>query len=278
MIVGPGSFISPDFDVADNVRIGANAQLTGRGTINDGVTIGHGTVIEGEAHIGAGSAIGHHVLITGRVRMGDANEIGHGCTIGGGPEHPEHLHSDGWIIINNRNVFRERCTVNMPTTEPETRIGSDNYLMHGVHIAHDCRVGNHVKFAPLVTIAGHVEIDDYAYLGLHVAVHQRMHVGRLCMVGMMSGVRRHLPPFATLVQTEFCKVNVKGLRLRGYSETEIEAIEAEYRLRNLTTSGLPEPSPCVSDIRQFLASHPADLTYMPNQGRQQNEWASIRPR
>jgi len=263
MIVGQGSFVSPDFDIAEDVEIGAGAQLSGSGTIGSGVRIGHGVVIEGEAHIGPGSLISHHALITGRVRMGENNQVGHGATIGGGPEHPDHPHSDGWVQIGDRNVFRERCTVNMPTTEPLTQIGNDNYFMHGVHVAHDCRVSNNVKFAPLITLAGHVEIDDYAYLGLHCAVHQRLHIGTLCMIGMMCGVRKNVPPFATLVPVGFRSLNLKGLQLRGYAEEEIAQIVAYYGFPPISAQPASADSECVSKIRRFLVKHGVELTYLP---------------
>lgn len=263
MILGQGSFISRGFDIAEDVEIGAGAQLTGNGRIDPGVRIGHGVIIEGEAHIGPGSIIGHHALITGRVRIGASNQVGHGTTIGGGPEHPDHLHSEGWVKIGDRNVFRERCTVNMPTTEPLTQIGSDNYFMHGVHVAHDCRVGNKVKFAPLITLAGHVEIDDYAYLGLHCAVHQRLHIGTLCMIGMMCGVRKNVPPFATLVPVGFSSLNLKGLQLRGYTEEEISQIASYYGFAPTSAPPATGESEGVSKIRRFLERHEAKATYLP---------------
>ena len=261
MTVGAGSFVSPRFDIADDVEIGANAQLTGSGRIGSGVRIGHGVVIEGEVSIGAGSSIGHHVLLMGRVTMGEGNEIGHGTTIGGGPDNPDHLHSDGAIEIGSRNVFRELCTVNMPTTEALTRIGSDNYFMRGVHIAHDCLIGNHTKLAIGTTLGGHVEIGDYAYLGLSAAVHQRRHIGAHCMVGMTSAVVKHLPPFATLVGTKFTKINAVGLRRRGFSDAAIEAIETEYGFRPPQDIPQAEAAASLAEIRRFLSSHDPLVTY-----------------
>jgi UDP-N-acetylglucosamine acyltransferase len=263
MIVGPGSFISPELDIADDVHIGANVQLTGRGQIGPGVRIGHGTILEGDIRIGGGCSIAPHVLVMGRVVMGEANDIGHGATIGGAPEHPDHPHSDGWIEIGSRNVFRERCTVNMPTTEALTRVGNDNYFMHGVHIAHDCRVGDHVKIAPLTTLAGHVEIDDYVYLGLHTAVHQRRRIGMHCMVGMTSAVMKHLPPFATLVMGQFRKVNAVGLRLRGFSDESIAQIEGRYGLLDMAVSCKPTAAESIAEIDRFLNYYEPQMTYLP---------------
>lgn len=262
MRIGPGAFVSSEFELADDVQIGAGAQLTGAGTIGPGVRIGHGTVIEGLVHIGCDTTISHHVFILGHVTLGAGNEIGHGSTIGGGPEHPDHLHSDGEIRIGDRNVFRERCTVNMPTTEPLTIVGNDNYFMHGVHVAHDCRVGDHVKIAPLTTLAGHVEVDDFAYIGLHVAVHQRRHIGAHCMVGMISPVMKHLPPFATLIASQFTKVNAHGLRLRGFSDEEIAQIQIEYGFQEGPRAQVPQSTACEL-IRRFLASHDPHQTYLP---------------
>lgn len=263
MIVGTGAFVSDAFDVADDVQIGAFAQLTGSGRIGPGVRIGSGVVIEGEAVIGAGSFLAHHVVIMGRVTMGERNEVGHASTIGGGPDNPDHLHSDGRIEIGSRNVFREYCTVNMPTTEPLTSVGDDNYFMRGVHVAHDCRIGSHTKLAIGATLGGHTEIDDFAYLGIQVTVHQRRAIGTHCMVGMNSTVLKHVPPFATLAGTRFTKVNAVGLRLRGVSDAAVEAIEAYYGFRPSHGSPAGDAAESIAVIEAFLRSHDPRVTYEP---------------
>jgi UDP-N-acetylglucosamine acyltransferase len=140
----------------------------------------------------------------------------------------------------------------MPTTSPLTTIGNENYLMHRSYVAHDCLIGDHVKFAMVVSIGGHSIIGDYAYVGMHVGVHQRTSIGIHAMVGMGSAIVKNVPPYATIVCGRFTKINGYGLRLRAFTDDQIAAIESEYGFRDAPpVKGMDDVLGPIRDFRKI---------------------------
>ncbi len=227
--IGPGSFVDPAFALAEGVRIGRNCTFAGRGSIGPGVTIGDNVVIDGDVEIGAQTHIAHHVVITGTTRIGAANRLFPSCCIGESPQDPARPAPAGGVVIGDRNVLREFVTIHAPSIEAATVVGDDCYLMVYCHVSHDCRVGDRVKMAIGAALASGVVVDDYSYLGMRAVVHQRLHLGAHCMIGMGSAVTKNVPPFAVVFNGQFKKVNRYGLLLRGVSEEEIDRIDRWYR-------------------------------------------------
>ena len=247
MLIGSHSLVSPDFDVADDVRIGNNVCLEGRGRIGSGVTIGHGVVMAGDFSIGAGTRIGHHCVLSGPVEIGCDNTIHSFCSIGDAPQHPELPTASGGVRIGDGNVVREYCTIHAPTVETATVIGSRCYLMVYSHVAHDCVVGDDVKFANNATLAGHVVVDRFAYLALHCIIHQRLRIGAHCMIGMNAIITKNAPPAAVIFGDRFRKINRHGLAKRGISAAEADRIEGWYSGR--VDHGAA--SPLIAEIERF---------------------------
>jgi len=166
------------------VKIHPTAIVDPGAQLGSDVQIGPYSVIGPQAVIGARTVIQSHVVIDGSVAIGAGNFIGHGAIIGGVPQDlsfsPERKTK---IEIGNGNVIREYCTIHRGSAEGSaTKIGDNNFLMVGAHVGHNCEVGNNVIIANNCLLAGHVRVDDQAFLGGGSTFHQYMRVGRLVMV------------------------------------------------------------------------------------------------
>lgn len=209
-------------------------------TLGNDVSVGAYSLIGAGAEIGDGTWIGPHVVITGHTRVGRDNRIYQFCSIG---EIPQDKKYDGEVTgleIGDRNTIREFCTMNRGTAQDKgvTRIGSDNWIMAYVHIAHDCQVGDNTVFSNNASLAGHVEVGDWAILGGFVGAHQFTRVGAHSFCGAGAILLQDLPPFVVCSgnPAEPRSINSEGLRRRGFSAEAIQAIKRGYK--TLYRSGL----------------------------------------
>lgn len=208
--------------------------------IGRNVKIGPFCVIESEVTIEDDCILESSVVVKSGVRMGSGNHVFEGAILGGPPQHVHVPERPGQVLIGSGNTIREYVTVHRALDEDEaTTIGDNNLLMANVHVAHDCRIGNHVIFANDTLLAGHVTVEDRAYLSGGVGVHQFCRIGSLAMVGGHSRVIKDIPPFVTVDgQTSLVVgLNHIGLRRAGFSSQDIEQLKEAYRLiyRNGTT-------------------------------------------
>jgi UDP-N-acetylglucosamine acyltransferase len=196
-------------------------------------------VIGPQAAIGEKTIVQSHVVLEGDVTIGASNFIGHGVIIGAPPQDvsfsPERKTR---VELGNDNVIREYCTIHRGSAEGSvTKIGNKNFLMTGAHVGHNCAVGNNVVIANNCLLAGHVRVDDGAFLGGGSTFHQHMHVGRLVMVQGSSAFGKDLPPFVIAAErNSVFGVNVIGLKRAGFSVQDRDEIKNAFKL--LYTSGL----------------------------------------
>jgi UDP-N-acetylglucosamine acyltransferase len=127
------------------------------------------------------------------------------------------------LSIGDRNTFRESVTVNSATTEGDaTVVGSDNHILAYSHIAHDCRLGDHIVMSNVGTLAGHVTVGDHAIVGGLAAIHQFCRIGKMSIIGGCSKVVQDVPPFMLVDgnpgQTR--TINKVGLERNGVSEEQ----------------------------------------------------------
>ena len=148
----------------------------------DDVTIGPYSIIGPDVSIASGTIIEPHVLITGRTNIGQDNHIYSFSSIGDHPQDMKYKDEDTELEIGDRNTIREYCTINKGSIQDTgvTRLGNDNWIMAYVHLAHDCQIGNNTIFANNTTLAGHVEVGDYAIFGGFSGAHQFCKIG--CIV------------------------------------------------------------------------------------------------
>jgi len=202
--------------------------------IADDVTVGPFSVIGPHVEIGSGSVIGSHVVINGPTTIGENNQIFQFASIGEIPQDKKYQGEETRLEIGDNNVIREGCTLNRGTVQDRgvTTIGSDNWIMAYVHVAHDCVVGNGTILANNVALAGHVTIEDHAILGGYTLVHQFCVIGPYAFTAMGSVLPKDVPPYV-LVSGHMAKpfgLNVEGLKRRGFSNDSIRDLRRAYKL------------------------------------------------
>ncbi len=202
--------------------------------IADGVEIGPYAIIGEHVSIGAGTTVGPHTVIEGWTEIGENNRIFQFASIGAAPQDLKYRGEKALLKIGDRNTVREFATLHRGTADGggETVVGSDNLFMAYSHVAHDCRIGNQVILANGATLAGHVEVDDFAILGGLCAVHQFTRIGAHVMISGGSMVTQDVPPFS-IAQGDRAKtvgINQIGLKRRGFSEEAIRGIKQAYKL------------------------------------------------
>ncbi|MDQ7007043.1 MAG: acyl-ACP--UDP-N-acetylglucosamine O-acyltransferase [Acidobacteriota bacterium] len=199
----------------------------------EGVSVGPFSVIGPQVEIGRGSWIGPHVTIDGQVRLGEDNRVFPGTTIGFAPQDLKYAGEPTRVEIGDRNVFREGCQVHRGTVGGGglTRIGNDSFFMVLSHVAHDCRIGDHVIFANAGTLAGHVEVGDYATIGAYTGVHQFCRIGPHAFIGGYSVITRDALPYClTVGNRALCYgINRVGLKRKGFAREAISALERATR-------------------------------------------------
>lgn len=197
------------------------------------VRIGPFCVVEEDVTIGDGCILESHVVVKKGTTLGEGNHVFSGAVLGDLPQHihvPEH---PGRLTIGSGNVIREHVTMHRSLHEGElTLVGDDSLFMVNAHIAHDCRVGNQCIFANNVMIAGHVVIEDRAYISGAAGAHQFCRIGSLAMVGGQAHVNKDIPPFVTVdgLSSLVVGLNQIGLRRAGYRAEEIRQLKAAYRV------------------------------------------------
>jgi len=198
-----------------------------------GVSVGPYSIIGEHAEIGEGTTIGPHVVIEGRTRIGSQNRIFAFSSLGGPPQDKKYAGEATALEIGDRNTIREYCSLNCGTVQDVgvTRVGSDNWIMAYVHIAHDCQVGNHTVFANLATLGGHVRVGDYAILGGFTGAHQFVSIGAHSITAVSTVLLQDIPPYVMAAgnTAKPFGINSEGLKRRGFSPEKIAAIKKAYK-------------------------------------------------
>lgn len=204
--------------------------------VDPGAQIGAEVEIGPYSIVGAGAVIGEkcviqsHVVIEGSVKMGTGNFIGHGAIIGPVPQdlgfNPE---IKSGVQIGNGNVIREYCTIHRGASEgSNTVVGDNSFLMVGMHLGHDCRIGSGVVIANNCLLAGHVRIDDGAFIGGGSRFHQSIRIGRLVMAE--GRFTKNLPPFMSAAKNQVYGMNIIGLRRAGFTQAERDEVKRAFKL------------------------------------------------
>lgn len=214
--------------------IHATALIDPRASLDSSVEVGAYSIIGPHVQIGAATRIGPHVVIDGHTSIGCHNTFFQFSSIGAAPQDKKYAGEPTRLEIGDRNTVREFCTFNLGTAQDAgvTRLGSDNWIMAYVHLAHDCQVGNHTIFANNAQLAGHVHIGDWVILGGFANIHQFCKVGPHAMLGMSTSLTQDVPPFVMLNGNPAAAhgVNSEGLKRRGFSASQITAIRHAYKL------------------------------------------------
>ncbi len=216
MDIHPTAIISPQAKLGAGVRVGPYS------IIGDNVVIGDHNIVES------------HVVIEGWTEIGHNNHFYPYTVIGTPPQDIKFKGEKSQVIIGSNNIFREFITVNLGTKGGGgvTTIGDNNYFMAYSHIAHDCKVGSGVIFGNAGTLAGHVEVEDFATVGAFSGVHQHCVVGKYSFIGGYSVITRDVLPYSKAVgnRAKTYGINFIGLRRKGFSSEVIQNIKAAYKI------------------------------------------------
>ena len=248
-MIDPRAVIDPSACLADDVEVGPYA------------------IIGPDVTIGPGCRIGPHVVIKGPTVIGRDNRFFQFSSIGEDPQDKKFNGEQTRLEIGDRNVFREHVTVNRGTVQDGglTTIGDDNWIMVGVHIAHDCHVGNQTIFSNNASLAGHVRVEDHAILGGFTLVHQFCALGAHCFTAMGSVIPKDVPPYV-LVSGHMAQpygLNTEGLRRRGFSAQARQALQRAYKViyksgltiaeARVRLAEMAEEAPEIAPLCEFLA-------------------------
>ena len=201
--------------------------------IDESVSIGPFWVIGPHVSIGAKVKIHSHVVIDGNTSVGSGTTIFPFSSIGMIPQDKKYAGEDSQLIIGEDNVIREHVTMNPGTSGGGniTRIGSGGLYMVGVHVAHDCQIGDDVILANNATVAGHCVIGDHVILGGLCALHQFVRIGDYAFVGGMTGVEADIIPFGMALGNRawLAGLNLVGMRRRDMPREQIHAVRNAYK-------------------------------------------------
>lgn len=216
------------------VRIHPTAIVDPQAELARGVEVGPFSIVGARVRLMEGVRVGPHVVVQGRTTVGPNTVIFPFASIGHIPQDLKYKGEPSELIIGAGNTIREHVTMNPGTTGGGmiTRVGNECLFMVGSHVAHDCKIGDHVVMANNATLAGHVEIGDWAVLGGLCAVHQFCRIGKYAMIGGMSGVENDVIPYGSVVgnRARLAGLNIVGLKRRGFTREQIHALRTAYRL------------------------------------------------
>ena len=205
-----------------------------------GVEIGPYTIIGPNVVIGENTVVGPHVVIEGHTTIGKNNKFFQFSSIGAAPQDKKWNGEPTRLEIGDGNTIREFCTFNLGTVQDKgvTKLGNNNWISAYVHLAHDCVVGNNTIFSNNAQMAGHVEIGDWVIMSGFANVHQFCKIGAHAFVGMSTSLTQDVPPYVLLNGNPAAAhgVNIEGLKRRGFSREQINAIRNAYKI--LYRSGL----------------------------------------
>lgn len=219
--------------------------------LHESVSVGAYSIIGPNVKIGAHSIVGQHCVIDGHTVIGESNHFYRFCSVGGMPQDKKYAGEPTRLEIGHRNMVREYVTINTGTVQDGgvTRLGSDNWIMAYVHVAHDCQIGSQTILANGVQMGGHVHIGDWAIVGGLAAVHQFGKIGAHSMTGGQSALHMDIPPYV-MGSGNPCVpigINVEGLKRRGFSPESIAALRDAYKI--IYRRGLSLSDAC-AELRQ----------------------------
>ena len=261
-------------------KIHPTAIVSAKAQLGVNVEVGPFCVIGDEVKIGEGTILKSHVVIEGDTQIGKNNLIFPFASIGLEPQDLKFKGEKSKVIIGDNNKIREHVTIHLGTQDGAmvTKIGSNCLLMVGVHIAHDCLVGDHVILANNATLAGHVQVGDYVVIGGLSAIHQFARIGAGAMIGGMSGVEHDVIPNGLVMgeRASLAGLNLVGMKRRNIARDDIHALRNFFKqLFSEKNSGFSTrvedlaksfSSPVVQEVAAFVKSESTRSFCQPKDG------------
>lgn len=247
--------------------------------LGEGVEIGPFCIVGPNVKIGDRTRLISHVTLNGQTDLGADCVLHPFVSLGEPPQDFKFKGGDVRLIVGDRNILREQVTMHMGTESAKgvTEVGSDNFFMVGAHVAHDCKVGNHVVFANNATLGGDSTVADYVIMGGLSALHQQCRIGKYAFIGGGAPVTGDVIPYGMVDNLgALAGLNLVGLKRRGFARDAIHDLRAAYRLvfanegafneRIEDAARLFENRPEVMDIVEFIRT-PAKRPLCSPEGR-----------
>lgn len=213
--IHPTAVVAPESDLAPDVEIGPYS------------------MIGPDVKIGAGTRVMAHAYISGDTTLGTGCTVFPFACVGTQTQDLKYAGGHTRVEIGDRTTIREYVTVNSATRDGDvTRIGSGCHIMAYAHVAHDCRVGDHVIIANCGTLAGHVTLEDRVIVGGLCGIHQFVRIGRLSIIGGCSKVTQDIPPYMMADGHPLAVhgLNMVGLKRRGIAADRARLLKKAYRI------------------------------------------------
>ena len=233
--------------------------------IDSSVEVGPYSIIHDNVKIDSNSVIESHVVIKNHTTIGKNNHIFSFAAIGGDPQDKKYNSEMTSLEIGDNNKIREYVTINPGTVGGggKTVIGNNCLFMISSHVAHDCQVGNNVIIANNVPLGGHVIIEDNVVIGGNSAVQQFTRIGKMAMIGGMTGVLHDVIPYglSTGNRNSLQGLNLIGLRRAKFENKDIlglsEAYKEIFATKNINENisklnGSFKENPLVKDVIDFI--------------------------
>jgi len=217
------------------IEIHPSSVISPQAELADGVVIGPFCVVEGDTRIGRGTRLRSHVAVGPHTEIGEDNVFYPHSAVGMEPQDLKYRGGATRLVVGNRNMVRENCTIHRGTEDGGgiTRVGDDNLMQVGAHVAHDCQVGNSCILAHQSSLAGHVTVGEGSIIGAYSAVHQFCRVGNHAFTGAYTVLTLDVLPFMKTVGTREVKsygVNSLGLQRKGFPQETIDALSHAHRV------------------------------------------------
>lgn len=235
--IHPQAVVAADAKLASGVQVGAYA------VVSEGVELGEGCILH------------PHACLGGPAKYGRNNVFHSFCAVGGDPQDYTYRGERTELVVGDSNIFREYVTVSRGTVKGGgvTRIGNENFFLAYSHVGHDDQIGNQTLFVNGATLAGHVEVEDFATIGSFSVVHQFCRVGRYAYVGACTVIVQDVPPFSRVVterETKSYGVNTIGLERKGFSKERLQVLSKAFRLLSRSKMNTTQ---ALGEIRAKLA-------------------------
>jgi len=239
--------------------------IDSKAKIASNVKIGPYSIIGPHVEIADDVVIQSHVNITGHTIIGKNNNIYPMASIGSDPQDLKYKGEKTTLIIGENNTIREHVTINTGTIQGGgvTKVGNNNLIMIGGHIAHDCTIGNNIVMANNSAVAGHAQVEDFVIIGAKCGVQQFTRIGKMAMIGGMTGVSRDVIPYglSTGNRNFLNGINIIGLRRDKIKNKEIigltEAYKEIFKSKNLNENisklnGKFKDNILVTEVLEFI--------------------------
>ena len=209
------------------------AIIDSKAKLHNNVKVGPYSVIGANVEIDENTDIQSHVSIVGNTKIGKNNKIYPFASIGNDPQDLKFQGEQTKLEIGNNNKIREYVTINPGTNGGGglTKVGNNCLFMISSHIAHDCQVGNNIIIANNVPLGGHVIIEDNVIIGGNSAVQQFTRIGKMAMIGGMTGVLNDVIPYglSTGNRNSLQGLNLIGLRRAKFENKDILGLSEAYK-------------------------------------------------